>query len=211
MMIRRLLILLTVVSSLPLLGQTKLTAEQQKQMIEKIDKTASAMTGMQCEFTQTKSMKLLSKEMQSKGIMYFKRPNKLRWQYTSPYDYTFILNGDKVQIKSSKSTKNIDVQGNKMFRQITNIILNSVTGGSLKSSSDFNVEVYKKDNSYFAKLFPKKKELKQLYQVIEIYFDPALTMVNSVRMVEKTGDETRVNLINTKLNVAVDEKMFAVH
>ena len=211
MMIRRLLILLTVMSSLPLLGQTKLTAEQQKQMIEKIDKTASAMSGMQCEFTQTKSMKLLSKEMQSKGIMYFKRPNKLRWQYTSPYDYTFILNGDKVQIKSSKSTKNIDVQGNKMFRQITNIILNSVTGGSLKSSSDFNVEVYKKDNSYFAKLFPKKKELKQLYQVIEIYFDPALTMVNSVRMVEKTGDETRVNLINTKLNIAVDEKMFAVH
>ena len=210
-MIRLLFILLAMMSSWPLLGQTKLTAEQQKQIIEKIDQTASAMKGMQCDFVQTKRMKLLSKEMQSKGIMYFKRPNKLRWQYIAPYDYTFILNDDKVQIKSSKSTKNIDVQGNKMFRQITNIILNSVTGGSLKSSSDFNVEVYKKDNTYFAKLFPKKKELKQLYQVIEIYFDSALTMVNSVRMVEKTGDETRVNLINTKLNIAVDEKMFAVN
>jgi outer membrane lipoprotein-sorting protein len=210
-MIRLLFILLAMMSSWPLLGQTKLTAEQQKQIIEKIDQTASAMKGMQCDFVQTKRMKLLSKEMQSKGIMYFKRPNKLRWQYIAPYDYTFILNDDKVQIKSSKSTKNIDVQGNKMFRQITNIILNSVTGGSLKSSSDFNVEVYKKDNTYFAKLFPKKKELKQLYQVIEIYFDSALTMVNSVRMVEKTGDETRVNLINTKLNIAVDDKMFAVN
>ena len=210
-MIKLLFILLAMMSSWPLLGQTKLTAEQQKQIIEKIDQTASAMKGMQCDFVQTKRMKLLSKEMQSKGIMYFKRPNKLRWQYIAPYDYTFILNDDKVQIKSSKSTKNIDVQGNKMFRQITNIILNSVTGGSLKSSSDFNVEVYKKDNTYFAKLFPKKKELKQLYQVIEIYFDSALTMVNSVRMVEKTGDETRVNLINTKLNIAVDDKMFAVN
>lgn len=210
-MIRLLLVLLAMMFSWPLLGQTKLTAEQQKQIIAKIDQTASAMKGMQCDFVQTKRMKLLSKEMQSKGIMYFKRPNKLRWQYIAPYDYTFILNGDKVQIKSSKSTKNIDVQGNKMFRQITNIILNSVTGGSLKSSSDFTVEVYKKDNTYFAKLFPKKKELKQLYQVIEIYFDSALTMVNSVRMVEKTGDETRVNLINTKLNIAVDEKMFAVN
>ena len=210
-MIRLLFILLAMMSSWPLLGQTKLTAEQQKQIIEKIDQTASAMKGMQCDFVQTKRMKLLSKEMQSKGIMYFKRPNKLRWQYIAPYDYTFILNDDKVQIKSSKSTKNFDVQGNKMFRQITNIILNSVTGGSLKSSSDFNVEVYKKDNTYFAKLFPKKKELKQLYQVIEIYFDSALTMVNSVRMVEKTGDETRVNLINTKLNIAVDDKMFAVN
>lgn len=210
-MIRLLLVLLAMMYSWPLLAQTKLTAEQQKQIIAKIDQTASAMKGMQCDFVQTKRMKLLSKEMQSKGIMYFKRPNKLRWQYIAPYDYTFILNGDKVQIKSSKSTKNIDVQGNKMFRQITNIILNSVTGGSLKSSSDFTVEVYKKDNTYFAKLFPKKKELKQLYQVIEIYFDSALTMVNSVRMVEKTGDETRVNLINTKLNIAVDEKMFAVN
>ena len=210
-MIRLLFILLAMMSSWPLLGQTKLTAEQQKQIIEKIDQTASAMKGMQCDFVQTKRMKLLSKEIQSKGIMYFKRPNKLRWQYIAPYDYTFILNDDKVQIKSSKSTKNIDVQGNKMFRQITNIILNSVTGGSLKSSSDFNVEVYKKDNTYFAKLFPKKKELKQLYQVIEIYFDSALTMVNSVRMVEKTGDETRVNLINTKLNIAVDDKIFAVN
>lgn len=210
-MIRLLFILLAMMTSWPLLGQTKLTAEQQKQIIAKIDQTASAMKGMQCDFVQTKRMKLLSKEMQSKGIMYFKRPNKLRWQYIAPYDYTFILNGDKVQIKSSKSTKNIDVQGNKMFRQITNIILNSVTGGSLKSSSDFTVEVYKKDNTYFAKLYPKKKELKQLYQVIEIYFDSALTMVNSVRMVEKTGDETRVNLINTKLNIAVDEKMFAVN
>lgn len=210
-MIRLLFILLAMMTSWPLLGQTKLTAEQQKQIVERIDKSATSVSEMQCDFVQTKRMKLLSKEMQSKGVMYFKRPNKLRWQYTAPYDYTFILNGDKVQIKSSKSTKNIDVQGNKIFRQITNIILNSVTGGSLKSSSDFTVEVYKKDNTYFAKLYPKKKELKQLYQVIEIYFDSALTMVNSVRMVEKTGDETRVNLINTKLNIAVDEKMFAVN
>lgn len=198
-------------SCLPAWSQTKLSAEQSKQIIEKVDKAASSVTEMQCEFTQTKTMKLLSKEMQSKGIMYFKKPNKLRWQYTSPYDYTFILNGDKVQIKSTKSTKNIDVQGNKIFRQITNIILNSITGGTLKSSSDFTVEVYKSDKNYFARLFPKKKELKQLYEYIEIHFNPALTIVSSVKMAEKTGDVTVVRLINTKIGVPVDEKMFAVH
>ena len=87
------------VLSLQAWSQTKLTAEQQKQFIEKIDKAAQTMTSMQCDFSQTKSMKLLSKEMQSKGIMYFKQPDKLRWQYTSPYDYTFIMNGDKVTMK----------------------------------------------------------------------------------------------------------------
>ena len=189
----------------------KLTAEQQKQIIEKVDKAAQAMSVMQCDFTQTKTMKLLSKEMQSKGVMYFKKPDKLRWQYTSPYDYTFILNGDKVQIKSTKSTQNIDVQGNKIFRQITGIILNSITGGSLRSSADFNVELYKQGNTYFAKLYPKKKELKQMYQYLEIWFDPALTQVSSVKMVEKTGDVTLVKLLNTKFGTKIDEKMFAVH
>jgi outer membrane lipoprotein-sorting protein len=191
------------------MGQTKLTAEQQKQIVEKIDKASSAMKTMQCDFTQTKRMKMLSKDMQSKGVMYFKRPDKLRWQYTSPYDYTFIMNGDKVQIKSMKSTKNIDVQQNKMFRQITNIILSSITGGTLRTSADFTVELWQQDKSYFVKLYPKKKELKQLYQHLEIWFDPALTKVSTVKMMEKTGDMTIVNLLNTKYGVTINEKLFA--
>ena len=199
-----------VVFSLHVSGQTKLTAEQQKQLVEKIDKAASAMKSMQCDFTQTKSMKLLKKEMKSNGVMYFKQSDKLRWQYTSPYDYTFIMNGDKVRIKSTKSTQDINVQGNKIFRQITNIILNTVTGGGLKSASDFTVEVYQSDKGYFAKLYPKKKEVKQIYNVIEIYFNASLTMVSSVRMIEKTGDETLVNLNNLKANASINEKMFSV-
>ena len=121
------------------------------------------------------------------------------------------MNGDKVQIKSVKSTQNIDVQGNKIFRQITSIILNSVTGGCLRSSADFNVELYKQGDTHFAKLYPKKKELKQLYQYLEIWFDPALTMVNSVKMVEKTGDVTVVKLLNTKFGVKIDEKQFKIN
>ena len=198
------------VLSLQAWSQTKLTAEQQKQFIEKIDKAAQTMTSMQCDFSQTKSMKLLSKEMQSKGVMYFKQPDKLRWQYTSPYDYTFIMNGDKVTMKSAKSTQNINVQGNKMFRQITKIILNSITGSGLKSATDFQVEIYKTDNSYFAKLYPKKKELKQIYSVIEIYFNQSLTMVNGVKMMEKTGDVTSVKLQNVKYNQSINESTFAV-
>lgn len=198
------------VLSLQAWSQTKLTAEQQKQFIEKIDKAAQTMTSMQCDFSQSKSMKLLSKEMQSKGIMYFKQPDKLRWQYTSPYDYTFIMNGDKVTMKSAKSTQNINVQGNKMFRQITKIILNSITGSGLKSATYFQVEIYKTDNSYFAKLYPKKKELKQIYSVIEIYFNQSLTMVNGVKMMEKTGDVTSVKLQNVKYNQSINESTFAV-
>lgn len=196
---------------LPIMGQTKLTAEQQKQIVDQIDKASSAMKTMQCDFTQTKRMKLLSKEMQSKGVMYFKRPDKLRWQYTSPYDYTFIMNGDKVQIKSAKSTKNIDIQGNKIFRQVSSIILNTVTGGGLKNSADFDVELFKQNNIIFAKMLPKKKEVKQVYSAIEVYFNPSLTMVETIKMIEKSGESTVVKLVSPKLNTTIDESVFKVN
>ena len=149
--------------------------------------------------------------MQSKGVMYFKQPNLLRWQYTSPYDYIFILNNNKVGISSVKSSKTIDVQKNKMFRQITNIILKSITGGGLKSSTDFQVEIYNSSTGYFAKMYPKKKEVKQIYDVIEIYFNQELTMVSGVKMYEKTGDVTMVSLDNVRYNLSINEELFKIN
>ena len=204
--------MLSLFISLPLttVAQTQLTAEQQKQILERIDKAASEMASMQCEFTQTKTMELLSTDMKSNGKMYFQRPSKLRWQYLAPYDYTFILNDDKVQLKSAKSTKSIDVKGNKMFRQITDIILNCITGAGLRNTSDFTLELYQTGSTYFAKMYPKKKELKQLYEVIEVQFNPELTMVSSVKMLEKKGDATTVTLTNVKTNGAIDSHLFDI-
>ncbi len=207
---RKLIILLTALLPLVAFGQTKLNAKQQAQVLQKIDRTAAAMKSMQCSFTQTKSMKMLSKEMVSKGVMYFKTPNKLRWQYTSPYNYTFLMNGDKVRMVSGQTTQNVDVKRNKIFRQITNIILNSITGGNLSKTADFSVVLYKDGSTYYAQLYPKKKELKQIYKYIRIHFNASLTMVTKMEMVEKTGDTTTVKLLNVKTNQSINESFFAI-
>ena len=210
-MLRFFVIILTCLSVLSVKGQTRLTSEQEKQVMAKMDQSSKALHSLQCDFIQTKRMKILSKEMQSKGVLYFKKPDKIRWQYTTPYDYTFIMNGDKVQIKSVKSTKNIDIQGNKIFRQITTLILNTVTGEGIRNSADFNVEFFKSNDGYFVKMLPKKKEVKQIYSAIEVYFNPALTMVESIKMIEKSGEFTVVKLISPKLNSTINESLFKIN
>lgn len=210
-MLRSFVILLTCLCPLSVMGQTKLTSEQEKQVLAKMEKSSNALRTLQCDFVQSKRMKLLSKEMQSKGVLYFVKPDKIRWQYTTPYDYTFIMNGDKVQIKSAKSTKNIDIQGNKIFRQITTIILNTVTGGGIMNSADFDVTLFKQGDVYFAKMLPKKKEVKQVYASIEVYFNPTLTMVESIKMIEKSGEYTTVKLLSPKVNTTINESVFKVN
>ena len=210
-MLRSFFIIVTCLSVLSVMGQTKLTSEQEKQVLAKMEKSSNALRTLQCDFVQSKRMKLLSKEMQSKGVLYFVKPDKIRWQYTTPYDYTFIMNGDKVQIKSAKSTKNIDIQGNKIFRQITTIILNTVTGGGIMNSADFDVTLFKQGEVYFAKMLPKKKEVKQVYASIEVYFNPTLTMVESIKMIEKSGEYTTVKLLSPKVNTTINESVFKVN
>lgn len=191
-------------------GQTKLSSAQQKQVIEQIDKTVRSISSIQCNFTQTKTMKMLKKTMTSNGVMYFKRDNKLRWQYTSPYDYVFILNGNQVSLKSQNSSQKIDTNKNKVFNQIAKVILNSITGRGLNNSSDFTCVMYQNGSTYSAKLYPKKKELKQVYTVIEIFFNSKY-MVTSVRMEEKTGDITNIKLSNVKTNTSINEKYFSIN
>ncbi|MBR4801587.1 MAG: outer membrane lipoprotein carrier protein LolA [Bacteroidales bacterium] len=208
---KRLFFILSVLVSIHAVGQTRLSADEQDRVLSAIDRSASEMKCMQCDFTQTKTMKMLSRDMQSKGVMYFRSPDKLRWQYNSPYKYVFILSDGKIHLESSSSVQNIDVKENKIFRQIAGIMLGTITGGGLKGSADFNVEMYKDGSAYFARLYPKKKEVKQIYDFIEIWFNPSLTMVSSVKMVEKTSDVTVVKLLNVNANGSFDDKVFVAN
>lgn len=198
-----------VLSSLSVYGQTALSKAQQNQVIAKIDKSALAIQTMQCHFTQVKSMALMKNSLNSQGTMYFKKPNKLRWQYTTPYDYTFILNNGKAYMKSAKSTTTVDVNKNKMFRQITDVIMNCLIGGNLSKTSYFKIAMYKSGNTTYAVLTPLKKELKQIYSTITLHFNSSLTMVTKVEMKEKNGDKTTITLSDIKLNGNISEKTFS--
>jgi outer membrane lipoprotein-sorting protein len=95
-----------------------------------------------------------------------------------------------------------------MFKQLSNIIINSITGGHLNNSAEFLVEVLKNNGVYMAKLTPKKKELQRLYKFIEITFNNDISMVKCVKIEEKTGDTTIVELFNIKVNLQINETAF---
>lgn len=112
-------------------------SQKEQQIIDKIAKSAQDMKSMQCNFVQTKHLKMLNDKMVSNGIMYYQQPNKLRWEYTTPYSYTFILNDSKVLLKKGERNDVIDVNQNKMFKEIARMMMNSVVGKCLSDKKSF--------------------------------------------------------------------------
>ena len=180
------------------------------QIKQKINQTASAVKTMQCDFVQTKHLKLLNDKLVSKGKMYYQKSDKLRWEYLSPYTYTFILNADKVLLKNQKRNDVIDVKQNKIFKEIARIMMNSVVGNCLTDDKSFKTSLTATSTEWIATLLPQRKDMKGMFQKIILHFNKQKGQVAQVELIEKNGDKTLIELKNTVLNETIDTKLFSV-
>ncbi len=185
-------------------------ASGEAQMREKIAQAAQAVKSLQCDFVQTKQLRLLNDKMVSRGKMHYANGGKLRWEYTSPYTYLLIMNGDRVLLKNKDRQDVIDMQQNKLFREIGNIMMNSVVGKCLSDDRNFRTQLTTEGGEWVATLTPLRKEMKQMFQTITLHFDQRQGVVNRVVLKEKGGDETVIELTNIRKNETVPASVFAV-
>ena len=191
-------------------AQTAVDDATARQMMEQVNDAARKMKTLQCSFVQTKTLKMMKSKLVSNGRMSYSQPALLRWEYTSPYAYNFIVNGAKVLMKSRQRRDVVNAAQNKVFREITNIMLNSVTGKCLTDKQNFTTRMLVSGDRWIARLTPMKKEMKQLFSTLVITFDKRQMVAVSVEMIEKSGDNTLILLRDVKKNAPVDADEFKV-
>ncbi len=178
---------------------------------QQINSVASKMKTMQCDFVQTKYLKMLNDKMVSKGKMYYQQSDKLRWEYSSPYAYAFVLNGSRVLISKGKRNDVVNVNQSKFFKEIARIMMNSVVGKCLTDTKDFKTSITGSQSEYVVTLYPKQKQLQQMFQKIILHFSRQKSIVSKVELIEKKGDRTLIELVNVKTNTPVDAKVFTIN
>lgn len=177
---------------------------------QRINAVAAKMRTMTCDFVQTKTVRMLNSKLVSRGKMYYAQPGKLRWQYTSPYQYTFILNGSQVYLKNRGRNDVINIQQNKMFQEITRIMMNTVVGRTVSNSRDFKVALSGAGNSWKAVMTPQSKTMRQMFRNIIVHFNLQKGMVSAVELIEKNGDRTVIVLKNVRTNTPLHANVFSI-
>lgn len=184
--------------------------DSEVQIRQKVAAAAQAMTSLQCDFMQTKQLKMLNDKMVSEGRMYYSQKDKLRLEYVKPYQYIFIMNGDRVLLKNKERSDVIDVRQNKIFREIARIMMSSVVGDCLSDDRTFKTSISTAGNQWVATLLPQRKDMKQMFQKIILHFDQRQATVSRVELVEKNGDQTTIDLKNIRKNETIAPRTFAV-
>lgn len=198
---------LTVLSVLLPLAAKAQTSEE---IISRIGQASAQMTSMECDFTQTKHLDILNDSMVSTGKMYYMQADRLRWEYTSPYEYTFILNGNQVLLRNNGRSDVIDVNRNKMFKDIARLMMESITGTCLSDGKTFQTKAETRDGQWIATLIPIKKDMKQMWSELVLHIDPDKKMVQKVEMLEASGDRTVIELRNIQINREIDAGAFEI-
>lgn len=175
-----------------------------------ISDMAASTTSIKASFKQEKFLSMLSNKINSEGIILFKKPNLLKWSYNTPFEYTIVLNGKEIIIKDQGSTSSFDIGSSQTFKQINELIINSVQGNILDEER-FSIEYLEGKDLYLAKLIPKEAQLKNFITGIDIYFDKKDYSVSQVKLSESEGDYTLISFFNKKMNENISNDNFSLN
>lgn len=180
-------------------------ASFQSRVEEIMEKTLS----IESDFEQEKLLSFLDEKILTKGKFYFRPKNKLRWEYLDPFEYLIILNEDEVIIKDGDKVRKYDMQSNKIFKEINDLMIELVQGNVIHNEK-YEVTYLENEAHYVLELTPQLQTMMQYLSRIFIYFDKTDYSVTAIKMIEPDGDYTRIIFKNRKLNLGLKDEVFIV-
>lgn len=172
-------------------------------------KVSQATTSMKCDFVQEKTISFMKDKMISKGKLTYKKPDMLKFEYHTPFQYIMVLNKGKVIIKDNGTTSKFDANSNKLFKTINEMLLSTVQG-NVFGTTDFSIVYKENESNYLLEMTPINDQLKSVMKGMKLYIDKKSYQVNTAEMIENSGDKTLFKYSNRQLNSVIPDNEFVV-
>jgi len=174
-----------------------------------LEKFSKSTNSIQSDFIQEKKLKMLNDKVISKGQLYFKKEDKLRWEYQEPYSYIVALNNGKVMVKDEGKVTTYDANANKLFLELNDILVTCINGNIFQNKK-FSFRFMETDKNKVVEMNPVSPAMKNFIEKIFLYFDADFS-VSKVEMIEPSKNSTLIVFKNKKLNAEIPEKLFILN
>lgn len=187
--------------------ENDLSETEIEQFQEEVLFKANDLESLQADFVQTKHMKMMDDETESRGRVYFKAPQVLKWEYSEPYDYKVLFKEGQLHIddEGQKSTENTSSNG--LFEKLGKLVSGTVNGKLLEDAHNFDITYYREGAGTWARVKPKDQKLSRIFSEILLEFDSE-KVIKSVKLQEDSGDYTLIQFENVRINQHIDELVF---
>jgi outer membrane lipoprotein carrier protein len=165
-----------------------------------------ANSSFSATFLQESTLKAMEITDFASGKVYVRHPGKMRWEYEKPDKQIIITDGYELWIYRPEDNQVMTGAAPEFFRD--------GKGASFLSDiklirQKFDIELLENEKSLFheLKLIPREKNM----DVASIRLSVSMGMFTVMRVITYNfyGDETRIELLNSKFGVDLDEDLFS--
>ncbi len=194
--------------SLSVLGaQTKMSVADANALQKLVKEQALNTKTISSDFTQFKHMDFLSNDIESSGKLSFKAPDMVKWEYQKPFVYSVLFKNETLYINNEGEKSNVDLGGNKLFKQLSKLIADSIKG-DMFDSNEFNISYFKEELGSEVRFAPKDSNFSKYIKEFHLKFNQKGEVLE-VKMVEPSDDYTQIVFSNRRTNQNLPDAVFA--
>ena len=206
---RSIFLILSILLSLSAISQEgkETPVKDPANLINQINQVSAITNTITADFTQIKEMSFLEEKVTSSGRFYFQKEKQMRWEYTEPFTYAIILNGERLRIIDEGKSKDFEAGSNRMFLEISEV-MTGIVNGTLMTSSEFTTSWFETAGYYLAELIPTGATMKDYLVRIVMKVSKQDFTVEELKMFERSGDYSQITFRNKKLNETIPADIF---
>lgn len=178
-------------------------------LVDRIQNVYDAAKDLKADFSQESTIKSLKKTEKESGTVYFKKPRRMLWDYSSPQKKKLIINPQTAWLYVPED-KLVYMQNSEALVN-SRLTIRFLTGiGKLRD--DFQIkyspEPLDKSGNYQLDLAPKSKEAAGGFDKLSVTVDKSSFFITRCVFKDMYGNVTRISFRNMKTNNGLSDKMF---
>jgi outer membrane lipoprotein-sorting protein len=172
-----------------------------------LKRAAEGIRTLKADFTQKRHLKILEAPLISKGRLYYRAPDLLRWEYSSPLRSVMLKRGEGINVyQFLEGTWKADSSQAVEVRRMIFAEINRWLKGRFNEASGFTPS-YDSGPPVRITLTPRE-EFKRFLHRIELIFSERPGIIRSVEMVESQEARTKIEFTNLEINAHIPAGIF---
>lgn len=157
------------------------------------------ITSIDAEMTQTREVAVLADVVKKEGDFHFQAPNNILLSFDDG-DY-IKLSAEWFEMKSGANVTKRSASSNPMFKQLGAMLTACMSGDVESIAKGFTPTITKGDKEWCVVLKPERGKGVAKIAEVELIFDRKDMSLDSLKMVEKSGDYTKYTFRNKQFNM----------
>jgi outer membrane lipoprotein-sorting protein len=181
------------------------------QDMDSIRRAAATVETLEASFVQTRTLKILKKPLVSRGVIAYRRPNDLRWEYQSPLATLLVVRKGNAQRLLKHGREWVTDHSAKL--EVMKLVLGEISlwlDGNFAASKTFRPELHPASKAAPAHvaLVPLDPQLGKIIARIAIVFGERPGSVSAIDIFEQGEGTTHIAFENPRYNEAIPDERF---